>query len=81
MLNYSDNLEYENAQNIKEKLVLLENYQSKSTVVSQRLSNIDVFSIISDLDFAFINYLQIVNGRIIRFHNQEVRKLYVWKYI
>ena len=59
MLNYSDNLEYENAQNIKEKLVLLENYQSKSTVVSQRLSNIDVFSIISDLDFAFINYLQI----------------------
>ena len=74
MLNYSDNLEYENAQNIKEKLVLLENYQSKSTVVSQRLSNIDVFSIISDLDFAFINYLQIVNGRIIRFHNQEVRK-------
>ena len=70
MLNYSDNLEYENAQNIKEKLVLLENYQSKSTVVSQRLSNIDVFSIISDLDFAFINYLQIVNGRIIRFQKE-----------
>ena len=33
-----------------------------------------MFSIISDLDFAFINYLQIINGRIIRFHNQEVRK-------
>ena len=74
MLIFSNDLEFEKAQNIKEKLLLLENYQSKSTVVSQRLSNIDVFSIISDLDFAFINYLQIINGRIIRFHNQEVRK-------
>ena len=74
MINFSENLEYENAQSIKEKLNLLENYQSKSTVVSQKLSNIDVFSIISDLDFAFINYLQIINGRVVRFHNQEVRK-------
>lgn len=74
MINFSKNLEYENAQSVKEKLNLLENYQSKSTVVSQKLSNIDVFSIISDLDFAFINYLQIINGRVVRFHNQEVRK-------
>ena len=74
MINFSENLEYENAQSVKEKLNLLENYQSKSTVVSQKLSNIDVFSIISDLDFAFINYLQIINGRVVRFHNQEVRK-------
>jgi excinuclease ABC subunit C len=74
MINFSKNLEYENAQSVKEKLDLLENYQSKSTVVSQKLSNIDVFSIISDLDFAFINYLQIINGRVVRFHNQEVRK-------
>ena len=74
MINFSENLEYENAQSVKEKLDLLENYQSKSTVVSQKLSNIDVFSIISDLDFAFINYLQIINGRVVRFHNQEVRK-------
>ena len=74
MITFSENLEFEKAQILKEKLILLENYQSKSTVVSQNLSNIDVFSIISDIDFAFINYLQIINGRIVRFYNQEIRK-------
>ena len=74
MITFSENLEFEKAQTLKEKLILLENYQSKSTVVSQKLSNIDVFSIISDIDFAFINYLQIINGRIVRFYNQEIRK-------
>ena len=74
MITFSKNLEFEKAQTLKEKLILLENYQSKSTVVSQKLSNIDVFSIISDIDFAFINYLQIINGRIVRFYNQEIRK-------
>ena len=74
MITFSENLEFEKAQTLKEKLILLENYQSKSTVVSQNLSNIDVFSIISDIDFAFINYLQIINGRIVRFYNQEIRK-------
>ena len=49
MLKFSKNLEYEDAQKIKENLLLLENYQSKSTVVSNKLNNIDVFSIISDL--------------------------------
>ena len=74
MITFSEKLEFEKAQTLKEKLILLENYQSKSTVVSQNLSNIDVFSIISDIDFAFINYLQIINGRIVRFYNQEIRK-------
>ena len=74
MITFSEKLEFEKAQTLKEKLILLENYQSKSTVVSQKLSNIDVFSIISDIDFAFINYLQIINGRIVRFYNQEIRK-------
>jgi len=74
MFEYSNNQEYENAQALKEKIILLENYQSKSTVVSKKLSNIDVFSIISDTDFAFINYLQIINGRVVRFFNQEIKK-------
>ena len=73
MINFSENLEYENAQSIR-KIKFIRKFQSKSTVVSQKLSDIDVFSIISDLDFAFINYLQIINGRVVRFHNQEVRK-------
>lgn len=74
MFEYSNNQEYEKAQAQKEKILLLENYQSKSTLVSKKLSNIDVFSIISDKDFAFINYLQIINGRVVRFFNQEIKK-------
>ena len=74
MYNLSKKMDFENAHNIKEKLELLENYQSRSTVVSQKLNNIDVFTIISDSENAYINYLQIAYGRVIRFHNQEIKK-------
>ena len=74
MIKFSKNQEYEKAQKIKEKIQLLENYQSKSTVVSSKLNNIDVFSIISDSESAFVNFLQVAHGKIIRFHNQEVKK-------
>ena len=74
MLKFSKNLEYEDAQKIKENLLLLENYQSKSTVVSNKLNNIDVFSIISDSEYAYTNYLQIAHGRVIRFQNKEIKK-------
>ena len=71
---FSKKLHFEKAQNIKEKIDILENYQSKSTVVSQKLNNVDVFSIISDSENAYINYLQIAFGRVIRFQNQEIKK-------
>ena len=74
MLKFSINLEYEDAQKIKENLLLLENYQSKSTVVSNKLNNIDVFSIISDSEYAYTNYLQIAHGRVVRFQNKEIKK-------
>lgn len=74
MLKFSKNLEYEDAQKIKENLLLLENYQSKSTVVSNKLNNIDVFSIISDSEYAYTNYLQIAHGRVVRFQNKEIKK-------
>ena len=74
MLKFSKNLEYEDAQKIKENLLLLENYQSKSTVVSDKLNNIDVFSIISDSEYAYTNYLQIAHGRVVRFQNKEIKK-------
>ena len=74
MYSFSKKMDFEKAHNIKEKLELLENYQSRSTVVSQKLNNIDVFSIISDSENAYINYLQIAYGRVIRFHNQEIKK-------
>ena len=71
---FSKKMHFEKAQNIKEKIDILENYQSKSTVVSQKLNNVDVFNIISDSENAYINYLQIAFGRVIRFQNQEIKK-------
>jgi excinuclease ABC subunit C len=70
----SDCLQFEKAQSAKEKIELLENYQSKSTVVSSKLNNIDVFSIISDSSHAYVNHLQVAFGRIVRFHNVEIKK-------
>ena len=74
MIEFSNKEMYEEAQKIKDKIDLLDNYQHKSTVVSSKLNNIDVFSIVSDSESAFVNYLQISFGRVIRFHNQEIKK-------
>jgi excinuclease ABC subunit C len=74
MRQYSDNLEFEKAQTVKEKLELLERYQSKSTVVNPKIENADVFSIISDDDFAFVNFMKVVNGAIVQAHTVEIKK-------
>ena len=74
MLEYSNKMDFENAQKLKEKLGLLLNYQSRSTVVNPKLNNVDVFSIISDNTHCYINYLEVAFGRIVRFHNLEVKK-------
>ena len=70
----SGSLHFEKAQTAKEKIELLENYQAKSTVVNSKLNNIDVFSIISDSSHAYVNHLQVAFGRIVRFHNVEIKK-------
>lgn len=67
-------LEFEKAQNIKEKLSVFEDYQSKSTVVSTTIRDVDVFSIASSEKESFINYMKVVNGAIIRTHIQELVK-------
>ena len=74
MKHYSNNLEFEKAQSVKEKLDLLNNYQAKSTIVNTKINNVDVFSIISDSEYAFINYLKISNGAIIQTHTIEIKK-------
>ena len=71
---HATNLEFEKAQLVKEKLVLLENYQSKSTIVNTKINNVDVFTIVSDENSAFINYLKISNGAIIQTHTIEIKK-------
>jgi excinuclease ABC subunit C len=53
---------------------VLENYQSRSTIVNPKITNIDVFSIVSDESAAFVNFLQISHGSIIRSHTMELKK-------
>ncbi len=67
-------LDFEKCQLIKEKIDLLENYQSKSTVVSPTINNVDVFGITSDIKSAYVNYLKIVNGAIVQGHTVEIKK-------
>ncbi|PHS06779.1 MAG: excinuclease ABC subunit C [Kordia sp.] len=74
MNTYAENLQFEDAQRIKEKVEVLENYQSKSTIVNPKISNVDVFSIVSDESYGYINFLQISYGSIIRSHTLELKK-------
>lgn len=68
------NLKFEEAQKIKDKIEILEKYQAKSTVVNPKITNLDVFSILSDESAAFVNYIQISHGAIIRSHTLELKK-------
>ncbi|KUM21529.1 excinuclease ABC subunit C [Flavobacterium psychrophilum] len=74
MTNLAQNMHFEEAQKIKEKIEILENYQSRSTIINPKITNIDVFSIVSDEAAAFINFLQISHGSIIRSHTLEIKK-------
>ncbi len=62
---YAERLEFEKAQEFKDKLVAFEDYQSKSTVVSTKIKDLDVFYMDMDDDFAYVNFLKVVNGSII----------------
>ncbi|MEI8202949.1 MAG: excinuclease ABC subunit UvrC [Bacteroidota bacterium] len=68
-------LEFEKANMVKEKIELLRSYQSKSTIVSPSINNVDVFSIISEAPYAFVNYLKVINGAIVQAHTVEVKFL------
>ena len=74
MKSHSENLEFEAAQSLKEKLQILQNYQAKSTIVNPKISNVDVFTIVSDESFAYVNFLQLSYGAIIRSHTMELKK-------
>ena len=71
---YAENMQFEEAQKIKDKIDILEKYQSHSTIVNPKISNIDVFSIVSDEGAAFVNFLQISHGSIVRSHTMEIKK-------
>lgn len=74
MVNYSQEFKFEEAQLVKEKIEVLEKYKSKSTVVSASLNNVDVFNILDDNNFAYVNFLKVVEGRIVQAHTLELKR-------
>lgn len=74
MLACAQNLDFEQAQKIKEKIDILENYQAKSTVVNPKIGHIEVYSILSEPNSAYVNFLQLSNGAIVRSHTMEIKK-------
>ncbi len=70
---YSEQLQFEKAATIKKKLEGLENYQAKSVVVSKSFADLDVFSILREMDTAYVNYLMVQNGAIIQTHTISLK--------
>jgi excinuclease ABC subunit C len=74
MKDYSDLFEFEKAHVVKEKIVLLDRYQSKSAIVSPSIHNIDIFSYVDEPTAAYVNFMKVINGCIIQAHTVEIRK-------
>ncbi|WP_396139288.1 excinuclease ABC subunit UvrC [Flavobacterium sp.] len=74
MQDLASEMKFEAAQKVKDKINVLENYQSRSTILNPKISNIDVFSIVSDETMAYVNFLQISHGAIIRSFTLELKK-------
>ena len=74
MQNFSRNMAFEQAQMVKEKIALLENYQAKSTIVNPKINDVDVFSIVSDEQYAYVNFFKVASGAIIQSYTLEMKK-------
>lgn len=74
MMDFAKELQFEKAEEVKQKIRLLETYRSKSTIVNPKINNVDVFSIVDDENSAYVNFLRVVNGGIIQSHTMEFKK-------
>ncbi|MCW3162729.1 excinuclease ABC subunit UvrC [Chryseobacterium oryctis] len=75
MMKYAANLQFEEAQIIKERLDILEDYQAKNTVVNPNIDDTDVFGMTSDETAAYVNFFKIRNGNIIQSFTTEIKKI------
>ncbi len=73
MSRYAEILDFEKAATMKEKLTLFQEYQSKSTVVSQTINDVDVFAISGNDEWAYINYMKVINGAVINTDTIELK--------
>ena len=74
MQKFAQEMVFEQAQMVKEKIELLENYQAKSTIVNPKINDVDVFSIVSDEQYAYVNFFKVASGAIIQSHSVELKK-------
>ena len=74
MIKRASEYRFEEAEELKQRLNLLGNFQSKSTIVNPNINNVDVFSILSDADAAYVNFLKVLNGSIVQAHTIEYKK-------
>ena len=74
MVQLAKEYKFEEAQLLKDKISVVEKYQAKSTVVSPSIHNVDVYSISSDAEFGYVNYMKVMNGAIVQSHTLELKK-------
>lgn len=74
MNQFAQEYKFEEAENFKNKISILENYKSKSTIVSSSITNVDVFSFDEDELYGYVNFLRVVDGAIIQAHTLEIKK-------
>ena len=74
MMDHAARMEFEEAQLIKEKYELLENYRSRSTVVSATIHNVDVFSYVDAESLFYVNYMKVVEGAVVQSHTVEMKR-------
>ncbi len=74
MQRQAENLHFEDAQKSKEKMDMVDRYQVKSTVVHSKITDVDVFSILTDAEYAYVNYFKIIDGAILQSHTIELKK-------
>jgi excinuclease ABC subunit C len=74
MKSFASDYKFEEAAKIKTKIDIIENYQSKSTIVNSSISNVEAYGFATDINSAFINYLRVQNGTIISGHSIEIKK-------
>ncbi len=71
---YAQAMNFEEAQQMKEALEAIKNYQAKSTIVRTTINDTDVFSYLEDEKYAYVNYLRIVHGAVVQVHTIELEK-------
>ena len=74
MADMASQMNFEEAQKLKEKYDSLKRYQSKSTIVSPTITDVDVYAIEQDSRFAYVNYLKVIKGAIIQTFTLEIKK-------